>query len=307
VDDEGQQMTDAASDAVAAGLRLRQARESAGYALEVMAGMLKVPPARLAALEDARLDELPDLAFARALAQAHCRLLHVDPVEVLALLPRPDPVGRRLEHVNAGLGGRSGTGPLRPKPTASFRSGRRPWPRLVWGLLAVVVVVALWAAGLGRLVFPDGGSAPSGLVAPSAAGEAVGSGAVAGDAAGASGATGSVGSGPAAASPAPVVPSSERQGGGPVPAAGVSGVQGGMVAAGWTLAATAPAWVRVADAQDRPLLERTLSAGETVVLDRRRPLRLELGNASASVLMDNGRQVDLAPWTRDNVASLVLE
>ncbi|MGA1318015.1 MAG: RodZ domain-containing protein [Rubrivivax sp.] len=36
-------------------------------------------------------------------------------------------------------------------------------------------------------------------------------------------------------------------------------------------------------------------------------MRLELGNASASVLMDNGRQVDLAPWTRDNVARLVLE
>lgn len=301
-------MTDAASDAVAAGQRLRQARESAGYALEVMAGMLKVPPARLAALEDARLDELPDLAFARALAQAHCRLLRVDPVEVLALLPRPDPVGRRLEHVNAGLGGRSGPGPLRPKPTASFRSGRRPWPRLAWGLLAVVVVVALWAAGLGRLVFTDGGSAPGGLVAPPAAGEAVVSGAVAGDAAGVSGATGSVGPAPAAAaSPALVVPPSERQGGGPVPAAGVSGVQGGMAAAGWTLAATASAWVRVADAQDRPLLERTLSAGETIVLDRRRPLRLELGNASASVLMDNGRQVDLAPWTRDNVARLVLE
>ncbi|MGA1286374.1 MAG: DUF4115 domain-containing protein [Rubrivivax sp.] len=88
---------------------------------------------------------------------------------------------------------------------------------------------------------------------------------------------------------------------------GAAGVQGDTVAAGWTLAVTAPAWVRVADSQDRPLLERTLSAGETIVLDRRRPLRLELGNASASVLMDNGRQVDLAPWTRDNVARLVLE
>ena len=270
--------------------------------------MLKVPPARLAALEAARLDELPDLAFARALAQAQCRLLHVDPVEVLALLPRPDPVGRRLEHVNAGLAGKSGPGPLRPKPTASFRSGRRPWPRLAWGLLAVVVVVALWAAGLGRLVFPDGASAPGGPVAPPSAGEAVVSGAVAGDAAGTPGAAGSLALAPAAsASAAPGGSSSELQVGGPVPAAGAAGVQSGTVAAGWTLAATAPAWVRVADAQDRPLLERTLSAGETIVLDGRRPLRLELGNASASVLMDNGRQVDLSAWTRDNVARLVLE
>ncbi len=301
-------MTDAAPDALAAGQRLRQARESAGYSLEVMAGMLKVPPARVAALEAARLEELPDLAFARALAQAQCRLLRIDPVEVLGWLPRPDHVGRRLEHVNAGLAGRSGPGLLRPKPTASFHSGRRPWPRWIWVLLAVVVMAGVWVAGVGRLLFPDVASPPGAPVAMPSAGEAIvpGSGVV--DEARTPRVDGAMESVPAAPSSAlPGAPSAGPRGPDLVTVPAAAGVPGSSAAAGWTLAASAPAWVRVADAQDRPLLERTMAAGETIVLDSRRPLRLELGNASASVLMDKGRQVDLTPWTRDNVARLVLD
>lgn len=293
------------ADAVAGGQRLRQAREAAGMSLEAMAGQLKVPSSRLASLEAARLEELPDLAFARALAQAQCRLLRVDPAEVLALLPRPEQVGGRLEHVNAGLTGRAGTGLVRPRATASFRSGRRKWPQVVWVLVAAVALAGLWAS-LGLGVFNSAELSPSSGPTSQPL-STVSGGASKADAQAMeppSGAPSSVASG---SSRTAAEGTAAGAVGAPGATAAVASGPGAPARANWTLAVTAQAWVRVADAEDKTLLEKTLSAGETIELDPRRPLRLELGNASASVLMDMGRQVDLTPWTRDNVARLILE
>ena len=293
------------ADAVAGGQRLRQAREAAGVSLEAMAGQLKVPSSRLASLEAARLEELPDLAFARALAQAQCRLLRVDPDEVLALLPRPEQVGRRLEHVNAGLTGRAGTGLVRPRATASFRSGRRRWPHPVWVLVVAIALAGLWTSvGLDVFNSPElspssGPTSPPPSTFPDGASQAGAQSLEPSSVAATSVLSGSLRTAPEGAAAGAV--------GAPVAMAAAASGQGAAARVSWTLAVTAQAWVRVADADDRTLLERTLSAGETLELDSRRPLRLELGNASASVLMDMGRQVDLAPWTRDNVARLVLE
>ena len=293
-------MSDSTADAVAAGLRLRSARESAGLSVDTMAGMLKVPPGRLQALEDARLDDLPDLAFARALAQAQCRALRIDPGEVLGLLPRPESVGRRLEQVNAGLGGHRGAGALRQRRPSS--SGHR---RRTLALLLIVVLAAVggWISGVGR-VQPEGGPALGSVPAPPSQAAA----SVSGSPGGAP--VVSLGDAPAAVSDAAQTAAIASAGGmartDPDPAPSVmadatAGQQGSR------LKADAPAWVRVSDADGRILFEKTLATGESLELDPRRPLRLELGNASATVLIDRGRTVDLAPWTRDNVARLALE
>ena len=68
----------------APGELLRAAREAQGLSLDHLAATLKVTPAKLAALEDGRLDQLPDAAFARALAQTMCRVLKIDAAAVLA-------------------------------------------------------------------------------------------------------------------------------------------------------------------------------------------------------------------------------
>ena len=68
--------------------------------------------------------------------------------------------------------------------------------------------------------------------------------------------------------------------------------------------ASADSWVEVVDAHGRTLLSRTVVAGETVGLDGAMPMRVKVGNASGTHLKLRGDNVDLAPWTRDNVARL---
>lgn len=77
--------------AATAGAWLRNARQQRGLHIAALAVMLKVPQAKLEALEADRYDELPDATFARALATAVCRALKIDAGPVLALLPRAAP------------------------------------------------------------------------------------------------------------------------------------------------------------------------------------------------------------------------
>lgn len=86
-------MSDASASegASSAGALLRQAREAAHVHAEALAVSLKVPTRQLEALEQDRLDLLPDAVFARALAASVCRQLKIDPAPVLALLPQDRP------------------------------------------------------------------------------------------------------------------------------------------------------------------------------------------------------------------------
>jgi cytoskeleton protein RodZ len=71
--------------------------------------------------------------------------------------------------------------------------------------------------------------------------------------------------------------------------------------------ATADTWVEVLDAQGKPLLSRTVVAGESVGLDGAMPMRVKVGNVRGTKLTLRGDNVDLAPFTRDNVARLELK
>ena len=73
-----------------AGALLRAYRTNLGLDIEALASAMRVPVAKLQALEDDRLDLLPDAVFARALALAACRQLKADAAPVLALLPAQD-------------------------------------------------------------------------------------------------------------------------------------------------------------------------------------------------------------------------
>jgi cytoskeleton protein RodZ len=68
--------------------------------------------------------------------------------------------------------------------------------------------------------------------------------------------------------------------------------------------ATADSWVEVVDAQGHTLLSRTVVAGESVGLDGTMPMRVKIGNAGGTHLKLRGDNVDLTPWTCDNVARL---
>ena len=71
-----------------AGALLRRSREAAGLHIAALAVAMKVPVAKLEALEADRFDLLPDAVFARALASWVCRALKVDARQVLDKLPQ---------------------------------------------------------------------------------------------------------------------------------------------------------------------------------------------------------------------------
>jgi cytoskeleton protein RodZ len=70
---------------------------------------------------------------------------------------------------------------------------------------------------------------------------------------------------------------------------------------------SAESWIDVRDAGGQMLLSRVVQAGETVSLDGQIPLRLTVGNASATELSFRGQTIDLAAVSRDNVARLELK
>ncbi len=71
-----------------AGAMLRKARMAAGLHVAALAVSMKVPVKKLEALESDRFDLLPDAVFVRALASSVCRTLKIDPVPILAKLPK---------------------------------------------------------------------------------------------------------------------------------------------------------------------------------------------------------------------------
>jgi len=70
-----------------AGTMLRASREAQGLHIAMLAVSLKVPVAKLEALESDRYDLLPDIVFVRALASSVCRVLKIDAAPILAALP----------------------------------------------------------------------------------------------------------------------------------------------------------------------------------------------------------------------------
>ena len=69
----------------------------------------------------------------------------------------------------------------------------------------------------------------------------------------------------------------------------------------------AASWVEVTDGAGQSLISRTLQPGESVDLDGALPLRVKIGNVSATEVRLRGQVVDLTSVTRDNVARLELK
>lgn len=137
------------------GALLRQAREQAGVHVAALAVAIKVPVRQLEALEQDRLDLLPDHTFARALAASVCRHLKADAAPILAALPQSTP---RSVTVSPGL-----NEPFRTPgvPGASGWRERLTRP-------SVLAALGLLLAALALIFLPDSDS-PDEAAAPSGA------------------------------------------------------------------------------------------------------------------------------------------
>ncbi len=259
------------------GAILRAARVQQGMHIAMLAAALKVPPARIEALEAGRWDELPDPTFARALALSVCRTLKIDPAPVLAQLPQAWPPAG-LDKLGSGL-----NAPFRDRPD---RMVSTPWRRPAWwaaGLLVVgaaafVLVPPRGVAPTLPAAFPPA-SAPAAAAAPVESASAAAAVAVAE---------------PAAALPAPEPASA------PPPDAALAAAQGAV------LAATAPTWVQAVDGSGQVLISRVIAAGESLELVGTPPIRVRIGNVAGTELQFRGKPVDLASIARDNTATVEL-
>jgi cytoskeleton protein RodZ len=281
-----------------AGSLLRQARVAKGLHIAALATSIKVAPRKLELLEADRYDELPGATFTRALAQTICRTLKVDAAPVLALLPQPIDPG--LSQLSRGL-----NEPFRDKPgrrVPSDLSFLRSPIMIAAGVLAIASVVLYllpvgWVAEFtqqgdntareGEVPSAPANTASAVITLPPPAVVMAASDAV-----------------PTAA-PASAAASGETVASAPAPASLPVATAAPAPNGALLLSAKAQSWVEVVDGRGNPLMSRLLEAGETVGLDGTTPLRVKIGNASATQVSFRGRTVELAP-SRDNVAKLEL-
>jgi cytoskeleton protein RodZ len=294
----------AAADGMSAGAMLRQAREAAGLHVAAMAVALKVPVAKLEALEQDRYDLLPDAVFARALASTVCRTLKVDARPVLERLPQTS--APRLVQDNDGI-----NAPFRSPRDAIAPNWReqamRPVSLAVGALLLGAAIVVL----LPRTHLEDGLTGPAKPASdPLAAAPAADAPKPEPVPAVATAAPSSSALLPASITvpapvPAPAQPAREALA---VPAVAATS-EGTSRAAGATAAAApvvfhanAPSWVEVRDAKGGVPLRKTLAAGESASFDGAMPLQVIVGNVKGTTVDVRGKPFDLQPLAHDNVA-----
>lgn len=298
-----------------AGALLRDAREAAGLHIAALAVALKVPVAKLEALEADNFSALPDMVFVRALASSVCRTLKIDPQAVLALLPQGE--GPRLSAGDVGLNapvkgfaGRSSAAPFKGAGSRSF----------VWavGLLLIGAALMMFLprgldADLSALLkqpetttkipMPTGNVAQEISVAVGAE-QRVPSAAPAPAPAAAAAAAAGVGvelpAGesikPAGIASHPIVlPSVEASAPSSAPAADAPS---GVLA----FKARSESWIQVRDAAGALVLQRNLAPNELVSVSGVLPLAVVIGRADATEVFVRGKPYDIGPVSRENVA-----
>ena len=280
------EVTAGQSGPLTAGGMLREARQANGMHIAVLAAALKVSPQKLEQLEEDHYDQFPDLTFVRALAQSICRTLKVDPVPVLALLPRGG--AQELDRVAQGLN----------EPFREAVGGGVLSPIDILKSPAVWLPVLIILAAMGVYFFPQNkvasdntGTLPSnGVTLPTQAASSPTL--VPNDAA--------VIANPAVPSPDGVATAASSPAGLPasVAASTASSDVGAVVL---RLTTTAASWVELVDSDGKVVFSRTLKAGEDLPIEVALPVRARIGNAAGTKVFLRGKAVDLTADTQGNV------
>ena len=261
-----------------AGGLLRQAREAAGLHIAALAVSLKMPVRKIEALEGDRWDELPDLAFVRALAASVCRSLRIDPAPVLALLPPASPARLRDSESLGGASLGGGSGRLwnhglslitRPLGAASL-------------LLLAALAIYFWPAVESPVTADSTATKPA--APPQVSAEQAQS-----MSQSAAPLIASIAAVPGVATPAPLAS--------PATNAPVSSAMASV-----SFKARSVSWVEVTDGREAVLVRRTLQAGENVAAEGSSPLVVVIGRANAVEVTVRGQAFDVQAHAKDNVA-----
>lgn len=312
----------AGSGRSSAGAALKAAREAAGLSVDAVARQLKLAPRQVKALEDDDYQRLPGRTFVRGFARNYARFVRLDPDTVISLMPAPDSAPALERPALAASRRPMGEIPVErvTKPSAS----RWLIPLL---LLAIVAIAGFYEYArsptgfLRQLLAP--GSAPAASRAPPPAAPATAPGKV-----GAPPAVppGSVAGTTTTALPNPVIGSQAAgtsqeatatdarsaapdagTAGAAVKPSGTGAAAGAAGSATLLLTFSGTSWVEVRDANGRLVLQMTGGPGMTQTVSAAAPLELALGNAHDVAVRFRGQLLDLAPYTRGNVARVALK
>jgi len=308
---------DAPPPAASAGTLLAQAREASGMSIDDVATQLKLAPRQVVAIERDDFASLPGRTFVRGFVRNYARLLKLDVDAVLAALPG-DGAAPAQDRPLAATSSRS-IGEMPREPAA--RPGVARWA-IPLVLVAIVGVAAFYefarppAPAKPALPTPVDAQPPAPAPAsapaePSAtprqepAASAPSQDGTGGAAAPSSStelpnplASTAPSTGAASAATAPPPPAS------PPPAAaatpGTSRNQLGLVFRGTS-------WLEVRDRSGNVVLSMTGAGGTTRDLPVSPPGEVVIGNAAAVDATWRGKPLDLAPYTKQNVARVRLD
>lgn len=297
-----EQAMEGAYSGVAPGRLLAAERQRQGLTVADVARHLKLTPRQLEALEADDYSRLPGMTFVRGFLRNYARLLQVEPEPLLAALPGGDPA-REIRPISA------------HHEQIEFSSGRSH--RWLWRSLALLIVLIgapLLAYQLLRddghygKLFREGEKAVEALRPPASHPVA-----------------------PPLPVPLPAQSKPEEATDGQLPVAPATAAlpsaaaasampETGAPAAAPAVKAEAPvageikvhlafdkdAWVEIRDKDGKRLLGQLNAAGSEQTVTGAPPLAFVVGNATAVRITYNGKLIDLAPYTRVNVARFTL-
>ncbi len=265
---------------VAAGRMLREARESKGLTVAVLAASLKVSVKKIEAIESGRFDLLPDMVFARALAFSICRNLKIDADPILEQFPPS--IAHHLKSDASGI-----NTPFHASQGDSRFKALQGMSRPVAIFSAILIIAALTLYAF-PLFYPAklGGSTPapvSKLNIPAEMPDKLTAQTVV---------PLEVASAPIMA-PAPGFPASKEV----LVVAGSGATTGNIV-----FKSRGVSWVEVVDAKGSVQLRKTLIAGELVGVSGALPLIVVVGKADTMDVSVAGQPFNLMGIAKDNVA-----
>lgn len=309
--------SDVAAETPSAGALLTGARERIGLTVGEVANHLKLSVRQVEALETDAFERLPSPMFVRGFARSYARLVQIDPRPVMLALDIhfPPPAAGVVMPAPAAPGL-----VRQPAPSAiPFPSSDRPsrWLHSVAALLAAVVIGFLAFEWYGPLpavpvLRPDAGSAapretlPSGMVPVAPLSLGAGTAGAAPDAS-----TGQMTPSPDDTVPLMAVPPQMRSPATPVGASSTAASEiGDAFGTGprtVRLSFDRESWVEIRDARGRLIFSQLNPPGSSQEVRGEPPLSLVVGNARSVRLAYGGREIDLAPYTRVDVARFTLD
>ena len=261
------------------GERLRVAREALGLETEAVASSLKLSRRQIEALETSDWAKLPGHTFVRGFVRNYARVVQLDADELLADLEAPPPTKPRLDLPQSSAAVMPETGRVQKRDYATVLAGI---------ILVTVAVIAYY------VVPPDFWQSPPRETPP-----------------------------PVAAEPTPLFPPSGSTNTESVPPGSVAVPAAPAVeaqAAATTVAAPAPAsgnglklrftqpsWVEIRDRTGQIIFSQLNPAGSEQEVEGQPPFSLVVGNAGNVTVQYQGRNIELQPRSKDDVARVTVE